>query len=415
MLKDREEIVNTYFSENEDFQDDCFYRQFFEEAPDMFAAVDAKTGQIKTCNKTLCAALGYPKEDIVGKDVHSMYSPECQKEVGRAFKSFIEHGEAESSCLELLKADGSTLEVSLRESSLRNENGEIIESRSIWRDLTLMRQVERLELEVRLQDTEKVESLALLAGGIAHDFNNILASVLGNAGLGMLQYPKESPAQHLFQEIETAAQLAADLTKQLMAYSGSGVNEKSSFDLTKVVAEMGHLLDVAISRKSVLRYDFAHEAINVLGDITQIRQVIMNLLINASDAIGDRSGMITIRTGLLDANPEYLVDTMLGDGIESGYYGFLEVSDTGEGLSLESKNKMFDPFYTTKPTGHGLGLAAVLGILRAHHGTLRVYSEIGNGTTIKVLLPMLDHVEESDDLVSHLPLSSGEHLRYSGR
>ncbi len=389
---------------------DEFYRRFFEEAPDMFASVDPATARITMCNQTLCDNLGYTKEQVIGRSIYSLYHKKCHTEVDALFSAFVNHGAAKSPHLVLERADGSEMDVSLAVSSHRDSDGNILESRSIWRDLSLHLQIERLTLELRLQDAQKMESLALLSGGIAHDFNNLLVAILGNASLGALELPNESPVQEKLASIVTAAQRAADLTRQLMAYSGSSNHEQTHFDLSKVVEEMGHLLEVAISRKVVLNFDLAHEPVQILGDITQVRQVIMNMLTNGSDAIGDRSGMITIRTGLQMVDQQYLLSTEFGQELEPGYFGFLEISDTGTGISMENQKKMFDPFYTTKSKGHGLGLAAVLGIVRSHRGTLRVYSEPGNGTTMKVLLPAANYTKPDMEDAEEPRRGHSEHI-----
>lgn len=393
-----------------DQEGEGFYERFFNEAPDMFASVDPATATIKFCNRTLCERLGYSREQLSGKALRELYHPDSHEEMDRLFQNFVEHGHAESDRLKLLTASGETLNVSLRVASHRDESGQIIESRSIWRDITSELEVERLELELRLQEAQKMESLALLAGGIAHDFNNMLVAILGNASLSLVELPEESVVRSKIKSIETAAQRAAELTKQLLAYSGSNNHEQSYFDLSKVVEEMGHLLTVAISRKVVLNYDLADEPVRVLGDITQVRQIIMNLLTNGSDAIGDRSGIITIRTGLQAADERYLRDTLIGADLEPGYYGFLEVSDAGIGIAAADQRKMFDPFYSTKSGGHGLGLAAVLGIVRSHKGTLRVYSEPGMGTTIKVLFPAQRYAEETPPEEPIAREANGEHV-----
>ena len=396
--------------ESDGFMPPSFYQHFFDEAPDMFASVDPKTATIKYCNRTLCDRLGYEKEAVIGRPLKELYHPNSHREMHRVFELFVEFGEAESNHMQLMTTSGSTIDVSLRVSSRRDADGNIVESRSIWRDASLNLKIEQLELELRLQEAQKMESLAMLAGGIAHDFNNMLVAILGNASLILLELPVESPVRSKLEAIETASQRAADLTKQLMAYSGSTNHDQTHFDLSKVVQEMGHLLSVAISRKVVLNFDIPQEPVPALGDITQIRQIILNLLTNGSDAIGDRSGLITIRTGLINADPKYLSETLLGADIEPGYYAFLEVSDTGIGIGSDDQKRMFDPFFSTKSKGHGLGLAAVLGIVRAHKGTVRVYSEPGNGTSVKVLLPAAEFIATQLPDLSVTLQGNGEHI-----
>ncbi|MEM1232104.1 MAG: response regulator [Pseudomonadota bacterium] len=397
-------------NEKENAELNAFYRQFFDEAPDMFASVDPVSATVKYCNQTLCGRLGYSKAQVIGMPLSDLYHPDCHAEMARLFNHFVEHGHAQADRLKLITATGDTLHVSLRVSSHRNEAGEIVESRSIWRDVSSDLEVERLELELRLQEAQKMEGLALLAGGIAHDFNNMLVAMLGNASLVLSELPPESVVRAKIEAIETAAQRAADLTRQLLAYSGSLNQEQTHFDLSKVVEEMGHLMTVAISRKVVLNYDLAEEPVPVQGDITQVRQVIMNLLTNGSDAVGDRSGLVTIRTGLQYADEKYLRNTTLGADLEPGYYGFLEISDTGHGIAPDDLKRIFDPFFTTKAKGHGLGLAAVLGIVRSHNGALRVYSEPNNGTTVKILFPAQAY-EPHGNALETAPSGSGRQQR----
>jgi PAS domain S-box-containing protein len=250
-------------------------------------------------------------------------------------------------------------------------------------------------LEAKLVAAQKLESLGVLAGGIAHDFNNLLVGVLGNAGLAKLELPPASPVLESIDGIETAALRASELTRQLLAYAGKGRFVISRIDLRQLVQEMGHLLNAVMGKGVVLRYQFGSGVPPVEGDATQLRQVVMNLITNASDAIGERSGIITISTSLIEADRRYLAETLFDEELSPGYYACLQVSDTGVGMDAETQARIFEPFFTTKFTGRGLGLAAVLGILRSHRGSLKVYSEPGRGTTFKVLLPVVDGPPDS--------------------
>ncbi|MBN2077960.1 MAG: PAS domain S-box protein [Spirochaetes bacterium] len=257
------------------------------------------------------------------------------------------------------------------------------------RDITLRKRAEdeRQRLESQIQQTQKLESLGVLAGGIAHDFNNLLMAILGNIDLAVMDLPPSSIARGNLLEAARASQRAADLCRQMLAYSGRGRFTSENLDLNDVVEEMGHMLEVSISKKAVLRFNFARGLPSIVADATQVRQIIMNLVINASDAIGERSGIISVSTGAMECDDDYLSETWLNERLEEGMYVYLEVADTGEGMDQETLPKIFDPFFTTKFTGRGLGLAAVLGIVRGHRGAIKVYSEKGRGTTFKVLLP----------------------------
>jgi CheY-like chemotaxis protein len=250
-------------------------------------------------------------------------------------------------------------------------------------------------MERKLQEAQKLESLGVLAGGIAHDFNNLLTGILGNASFARLDIPANSPAQASLEQVELAAQRAADLCKQMLAYSGKGRFVVQQLDLSQLVRETGDLLQISISKTCALKYALAEGLPAISADATQVRQIIMNLVINASEAIGDRSGVISIATGVMHADRDYLTEAHLSPNIPEGEYVFLEVSDNGIGMSGETRARIFDPFFTTKFTGRGLGLAAVLGIVRGHHGALKVYSEPGRGTTFKLLLPRVEGPAEA--------------------
>ena len=242
-------------------------------------------------------------------------------------------------------------------------------------------------LERKIQETQKLESLGVLAGGIAHDFNNILTSILGNTSLAAIDLPGSSPAQNYLESIKRGCLRASDLCQQMLAYSGKGRFVVTKISLNQLVEDTTQLLQLSIGKHATLRFNLAPGLPPFEGDATQIRQVIMNLVINASEAIGPQSGVISISTGLMGADRDYLAGTVLAPELAPGTYLSLEVSDNGCGMSAETQAKIFDPFFTTNFTGRGLGLAAVLGIVRGHQGALKVYSEPGRGTTFKVLFP----------------------------
>ncbi len=248
---------------------------------------------------------------------------------------------------------------------------------------------ERLKFESQMQHTQKLESLGVLAGGIAHDFNNILTAILGNADLAQMEISPLSPAVPRIDAINKAALRAAGLAQQMLAYSGRGKFVSEDIEINELVEEMGHILAVAISKKVVLRYHMAENLPLIDADAAQIRQVVMNLITNATEAIGECSGVVTVTTGLIDCSKGYLNETFAYDDLKTGLYVFVEVADTGCGMNADTKSKLFDPFFTTKFTGRGLGMAAVLGIVRGHQGAVKVYSEPGKGSTFKLLLPAL--------------------------
>ncbi|HEY5999128.1 MAG TPA: GAF domain-containing protein [bacterium] len=270
-----------------------------------------------------------------------------------------------------------------------DEGGRVVRMFGTIQDITERRRADeqRRQLEQQVLHAQKLESLGVLAGGIAHDFNNILMSVLGNAGLARLRVAPESPVAENLRQIELAAGRAADLARQMLAYSGKGTFTAEATDLNRLVEEMEQMLRVSISKKAVLRLRPARPLPAVDVDRTQIRQVLMNLVINASEAIGERSGVIAVSTGCLRCNREYLRELRVDEELPEGLYVTLEVADTGCGMDRGTVARIFDPFFTTKFTGRGLGMAAVLGIVRGHRGAIKVYSEPAKGTTFKVFLP----------------------------
>jgi CheY-like chemotaxis protein len=239
----------------------------------------------------------------------------------------------------------------------------------------------------KMQQTQKLESLGVLAGGIAHDFNNILTAIIGNAELALLRINKESPGVDNLHKIEEAAARAADLAKQMLAYSGKGKFVIENINLNLLLKDMLHMLEVSISKKAELRFNLIPDLPSVEADATQIRQIIMNLVINASEALGENCGVIAVTTGCMECNKDHLKDLWLDESLTQGLYVYLEIGDTGCGMDKDTLAKLFDPFFTTKFTGRGLGMAAVLGIVRGHKGAIKVYSEPGKGTSFKIFLP----------------------------
>ncbi len=273
---------------------------------------------------------------------------------------------------------------------IESADGDIIQIILSSRDVTELRRAEaaKLNLERQMLHGQKLESLGVLAGGIAHDFNNILMAILGNADLAMMDLSDTNPAYSNLREIEIAAKRAADLSKQMLAYSGRGKFVIEQVNLNEAIEEITRILEVSISKKASLKLNYSDNLPVIDADPTQIRQIIMNLVTNASEAFADKTGIISITTGAMDCDSDYLAGTYLDDPLPDGRYVYLEVADTGSGMDEATQQKLFDPFFTTKFTGRGLGLSAVLGIVRGHKGAIKVYSEAGGGTLIKVLFPI---------------------------
>ena len=349
---------------------------------------------------------GWKADEVVGRhfDDWPFVYPEDAQRVGQIVRRLLDGTDYRNTCQNRnLTKLGRILHCSWQNSVLHDDTGRTVSILSLVQDVTdrvLAEQqsnkaaAERQLLERKLQESQKLESLGVLAGGIAHDFNNLLTGVLGNASLARMDLPAESPVQPYLEQIEAAAARAADLCKQMLAYSGKGRFVVNRLDFNALIEDTTRLLQVSISKRAVMKFQLAPGLPVVLGDATQLRQVVMNLVINASEAIGDKSGFIAITTGLTRADRAYLSGAFFARDLPEGDYVSLEISDNGGGMSPEVLEKIFDPFFTTKFTGRGLGLAAVLGIVRGHNGALKVFSEQGWGTTFKILLPCAEGVAE---------------------
>lgn len=277
---------------------------------------------------------------------------------------------------------------------LRDEQGRIYALCGIATDITERKKAERekLAFERNLLETQKLESLGVLAGGIAHDFNNILTAVLGNASLARMGLAPADPSQDNLARIEKAANRAAALCNQMLTYAGKSQTSTGPVDLTTLVRDTTAMLKVSIHKNCELILNLANSAPQVLGDAAQLSQIVMNLVINASDAIGERSdGKINVTTFTQQADAALLQTALKRPNLPAGSYTGLEVRDNGCGMNPETLARIFDPFFTTKFTGRGLGLSAVLGIVQGHRGALFVESQPGVGTVFRLLLPTASH------------------------
>ena len=291
-------------------------------------------------------------------------------------------------------------------------DGRIVGRVFSFRDVTarLRAEEERRTLERQMLHVQKLESLGVLAGGIAHDFNNLLVSVLGNAGLALAELDPASPARGRLMDIELAAQRAAELTRQMLAYAGRGRFVVQRLNLSEMVSELVTLLRTVVPRTAEIDVRLADDLPDVEADASQLRQVVMNLVTNAADAMAGAAGRIEITTGRVFATRDYLAQACIGEDVAPGELVFAQIADTGCGMDQETLARIFDPFFTTKVTGRGLGLAAVLGIVRSHRGAIAVDSAPGVGTRFRLLLPAAAAAPSNrhvPGVVSKTALSSG--------
>ncbi|MEM9592711.1 MAG: PAS domain S-box protein [Acidobacteriota bacterium] len=285
------------------------------------------------------------------------------------------------------RRDGSEFPVELSMSAVRI--GDAWNLVGMVRDISQRKREEeqRRQLEVQIQEAQRLESLGVLSGGLAHDFNNLLTTIIGNVGLMEVVLGSDFSMAENLRDVHEAAQRAADLTQQMLAYSGRGRFLVETLDVGAQVREMGELLRASVPKRWSLEEDFDPAAPCVDADRSQIQQVVMNLVSNAADSLDGPDGTVRVRVFGLEASPELLAECRLGTGLPAGLYTCLEVTDDGSGMDSDTWAKMFEPFFTTKFTGRGLGLSAVLGIVRGHRGALWVHSHPGQGTTVRVLLP----------------------------
>lgn len=343
------------------------------------------SGRVVLINRMGCDVLGRSEGEILGVDWFEAFVPAGDREALRA--DFARRVAAQTDAANpfeyaVLDFAGRRRTISWRHVLVRDDQGNVVGTLSSGSDVT-----ERRQMEAQILHAQKLESLGILAGGIAHDFNNILTAVLGHADLALRELAPVSPARGNLHEIATAARRAADLCRQLLAYSGKGRFVVEPIDLSALIGEMTHLIEVSISKKVSLRRHFAPNLPAVDGDATQLRQIVMNLITNASEAIGEAGGEILVTTDSMVCDEAYLQSAQITDRLPAGRYVTIEVSDDGCGMDAGLLERIFDPFFSTKFAGRGLGLAAVLGIVRGHKGGVKVYSEPGQGTTFKVFLP----------------------------
>jgi PAS domain S-box-containing protein len=376
------------------------YQHLFQYAPDAYLLTDL-SGIISEANHSAAHLLGVQPRFLSGKTLVSFVAVEDRSRLRVEIGRWQSEPAAKSLELRLQPRSGPAFDASLTLSIARGGPGDkafgvrwlvrdISAHRQLTDELRLREEEARREAEAseaRAYHVQKLESIGVLAGGIAHDFNNLLHVVLGNADLARLHVADDSPGREHLDEVVRATQRAAELTQQLLAYSGRGAVESRQLDLSLEVREMGTLLRTAISKQATLKWELGDDLPAMTADPTQLRQVVMNLITNASDALGDDSGTITLRTG--QQSPDAAAS---GPGTPSV---FLEVSDTGCGMDSGTLQRIFDPFFSTKFSGRGLGLAAVMGIVETHHGHVHIRTAPGEGTTFRVVFPATDGAAET--------------------
>ena len=364
------------------------YRAIADATTDVVGIADGD-GNTQYLNPAGRRLLGWDEADISSRHVSDFHPPEAAERLAKeAFPTAVKNGVWEGEA-EFRTRDGKILALHQVLIAHTNTAGQVDFFSTLARDVSMIRQQaeEQRALETKLQQAQKLESLGVLAGGIAHDFNNLLAVILSNVGFVLSNASVDEASHSALKDIEAASSRAAGLSRQMLEYSGRRSLQVEAVALRSLAQELVHLLEASLSKNATLRIDLPEDLPLVAGSASQLGQVIMNLLTNASDALGDELGTLSLSASAITAEREMLAG-YLHDDIEPGAYICLEVADSGAGIAPEAVTRIFDPFYSTKFTGRGLGLASVLGIVRSHHGGIKVTSELGRGTTIKLLLPV---------------------------
>ncbi len=388
LRQQNEKLTVTHLSVEEERQR---YQQLFHYAPDAYLLTDLY-GIVREANRSAARLLGVEPRFMPGKALVSFVAIEDRPRIRAELSRWLSEPTPKSLEARLQPLGGAAFDASVTLSVARGgPRDTAIGFRWLIRDTSAQRQLTdelrhreesaRREVdasEARARHVQKLESIGVLAGGIAHDFNNLLHVVLGNADLARLHLAADSMAREHLDEVVRATQRAADLAQQLLAYSGRGAVETRQLDLSCEVRELATLLRTALTKQGTLVWELAVDLPAITADPTQIRQVVMNLITNASDSLGEGAGTIALRTGTV------------ADGDEvpgPGQFVYLEVVDNGCGMDTGTLQRIFDPFFSTKFTGRGLGLSAVMGIVESHGGHIRIRTAPAEGTTFRVLFP----------------------------
>ncbi len=382
------------------------YTRLLENAKDVIFRVVLPDGRFEYINPACTEVFGYTAEDFYRSPdlLKDLIHPDWRLYFEDKWAELLNGRPPETCEYQIIDKAGDTKWIHQKNVMAPDGKGRPSAVEAFVIDITEMKKVaaERLELERYLQQTQKLESLGTLADGLAHDFNNILMIILGNTDVAARDLSPQAPAQSYLEHITSAVKRATHLVRQILVYSGGGKMKVKPILPNDLIARMRHLFEAVTADQAVLKFAFSRDLPQFNGDEDQIRQVLINLMTNAVEALDGKEGEITISTGTMQSHRDLLNITDaasragLRQPMSEGVHVFIEVADTGCGMDDEVKRKLFDPFFTTKLTGRGLGLAAAQGIVRSHQGAIQVDSEPGKGTTVRVLFPA---VEEDAGLV----------------
>ncbi|GAV20812.1 two-component system, sporulation sensor kinase C [Mariprofundus micogutta] len=369
------------------------YKDILDSMQDAYYRADMD-GKIVWVSLACERQLGFGRSELIGVPLHSLYYDEIGRE---AFLEALEEsgGSLQHYELCLKHKDGSRVWVEVNSQYCHDKDGRKMGIEGNVRNINERKLAEResQELTGQLQQAQKMESIGVLAGGIAHDFNNLLVGMMGNAELAMLDAPEQGETRYYLQQIFKASRKGADLVRQMLAYSGQGRFAMGEQNLNEMIQDVSDLLETVIGKHARLHQQLMETLPYVYGDKNQLTQLIMNLMTNASEALSGKPGDITLRTGVRSLSSQDFAAMYMATDLQAGDFVYIEVEDNGCGMDAQTQERIFDPFFTTKETGSGLGLAALLGIVRSHNGTLTLNSELGRGSCFTVYLPALTKCE----------------------
>jgi len=355
----------------------------------MSEGIVERTGNTLTfINRSFYEMTGYTADELMGADVRILFDESSWRSFSRQL-SLRETGIADPYEIMVTRKDGSRFPVLISPHPVFRD-GKLVKSTGVFTDISKLKEAEKekLRLTAQLQYAQKLESLGVLAGGIAHDFNNLLMTMLGNADLALQDLPPTGDAAEYIKEVESAARQAADLASQMLAYAGRRAFSMESIDLNHVVRGMTRILKASIANRGEIEFSLETGLPRIMADPTQIRQIVMNLILNASEALPDGNGNIAVSTYVQEFITAELSGSLPDGKFPGGKYVCLEVADGGCGMDEKMLSRLFDPFFTTKQTGRGLGLASLLGIVSSHKGCILVDSTPGVGSKFRILFPI---------------------------
>jgi PAS domain S-box-containing protein len=340
-------------------------------------------GTVETWNGGAERVYGYTAEEAVGRNISFLLPADRVQEEDDILARVARGERVDHFETTRLRKDGDLIHVSVTISPIRDSSGRIVGASHVARDIT-----ERRELDDKVRQLQRLESVQLLAGGIAHDFNNLLTGIIGNASLIGEDLPPQSQSHEFLNELSKAARRTADLTAQLLAYSGRGRFVVGAVNLSRMIDEMKTQVRSSISRNVAIELNLGDGLPAVDGDLSQLHQLVMLLVCNGAEAIGqERPGRVEILTCTKPLDEENLHTAFADAEVRPGEYVCLEVRDDGCGMDERIQRRLFEPFFSTKSLGRGLGLAAAMGIVKGHHGAMCVRTDPGKGSTFCVFLP----------------------------